>query len=98
MDNRLYVDGRDRTKVIDGLNWQVNAVTKALAGRDVPVQSAICFTDAEWGWFAKAFALRGTFVSGPNGLARKISETSSLNVEEIQEIAVHLSTALPAKD
>lgn len=97
VDKRLYVGGRDRTKVIDGLDWQVNAVTKALAGRDVPVRGAICFTDAEWGWFAKPFALRGTFVSGPNGLARKISETSSLNAEEIQEVAVHLSTALPAK-
>jgi len=97
VDNRLYVGGRDRTKVIDGLGWQVRAVTKALAGQDVPVSSAVCFTDAEWGWFAKPFTIREVFVSGPNGLARRISETSVLSVERIQEIAVHLSGALPAK-
>ena len=98
VDNRLYVGGRDRTKVIDGLGWQVRAVTKALAGLDVPVSSAVCFTDAEWGWFAKPFTIREVFVSGPNALARKISETSVLSVVRIQEIAVHLSGALPAKE
>jgi hypothetical protein len=98
VDNRLYVGGRDRTKVIDGLGWQVRAVTKALTGLDVPVSSAVCFTDAEWGWFAKPFTIREVFVSGPNGLARKISETSVISVERIQEIAVHLSGALPAKE
>jgi hypothetical protein len=98
VDDHLYVGGRDRTKVIDGLGWQVTAVTKALAGMDVPVSSAVCFTDAEWGWFAKPFTIREVFVSGPNALARRISETSVLNVERIQEIAVHLSVALPAKE
>jgi hypothetical protein len=97
VDNRLYVGGRDRTKVIDGLGWQVRTVTKALAGQDVPVSSAVCFTDAEWGWFAKPFTIREVFVSGPNALARRISETSVLSVERIREIAVHLSGALPSK-
>ena len=76
----------------------MSAVTKALAGLDVPVSSAVCFTDAEWGWFAKPFTIRKVFVSGPNGLALKISETSVLSVEQIREIAVHLSGALPAKE
>jgi len=98
VDNRLYVGGRDRTKVIDGLDWQVRAVTKALVGLDVPVLSAVCFTDAEWGWFAKPFTIREVFVSGPDGLARRISETSVLSVERIREIAIHLSGALPAKE
>ena len=72
-------------------------MVKALGGRDVPVSSAVCFTDAEWGWFAKPFTIREVFVSGPNALARRISEASVLSNERIQEIAVHLSSALPAK-
>lgn len=98
VDNRLYVGRRDCTKLVDGLSWQVNAVTKALDGRDVPVSSAVCFTDAEWKLFSKPFTLRGVFVSGPNALARRISETSLLSTEQIQEIAVHLSKALPPKE
>lgn len=97
VDMRLYVGGRDRSKVIDGLDWQVKAVSKALGGLDVPVSSAVCFTDAEWGWFAKPFTMRGVFVSGPNGLARKIAEVGPLSSEMVQEAAGHLSQTLPPK-
>ena len=89
--------GRDRTKLVDGLKWQVEAVTTSLAGLDVPVSSAVCFTDAEWGWFAKPFTVQGVFVSGPNALARKISETTLMSLDQIHEIASQLSTTLPAK-
>jgi len=97
VDLRLYVGGRDRSKVLDGLGWQVKAVNKALGGDSVPVSSAVCFTDAEWGWFAKPFTMRGVFVSGPNALARKIAEPGPLTTDLIQEAAGHLSEALPPK-
>jgi hypothetical protein len=96
-DLRLYVGGRDRSKVIDGLAWQVETVTAVLAERRVPVSSAVCFTDAEWRLFAKPFTLREVFVSGPNALARTIAEDPKLTNEEVLEIAGHLSHALPPK-
>lgn len=76
----------------------MSTVTKAMAGLDVPVSSAVCFTNAEWGWFAKPFTISEVFVSEPNALVRRISETSVLTVEQIREIAAHLSGALPAKE
>jgi hypothetical protein len=97
VDLRPYVGGRDRSKVLDGLDWQVKAVITALGGESVPVSSAVCFTDAEWGWFAKPFTMRGVFVSGPNALARKIAETGPLTIDLIQNVAGHLSDALPPK-
>src|SRR4051794_1041459 len=65
VDNRLFVGERDRTKLVDGLDWQVAAVQAALdkAGvGDVPVRPAVCFTRADWGWFGKPFQLRGVWV------------------------------------
>jgi hypothetical protein len=97
VDRRLYVGGRDRSRVIDGLEWQVRAVNQALGSLVAPVSSAVCFTDAEWGWFAKPFTVREVFVSGPNALARRISETRILSVDEINEIAIQLARTLPAK-
>ena len=88
VDNRLYVGRRDCTKLVDGLDWQVRAVLKALEPQEVSVSSAVCFTDAEWKLFAKPFTLRGLFVSGPNALARKISEITLISNEQIQSIAV----------
>ena len=98
LDRRLFVGGRDRTKVVNGLDWQVRAVVRALGDLEVPVSSAVCFTDADWGWFGKPFTMHGVFVSGPNALSRKIAEGGSLAKGAIQEIASHLSAALPPKD
>lgn len=97
VDKRLFVGGRDRSKILEGLTWQVDAVATALDGRDVPVSPALCFTDAEWRLFAKPFVLRGVFVSGPNALARRIEENPKLTREKVLEIASHLSLALPPK-
>lgn len=49
VDMRLYVGRRDRTKVIDGLDRQVKAITFALVGLGIPTSSDVCSTDAEWG-------------------------------------------------
>ncbi len=98
VDNRLYVGRRDCTKLVNGLRWQVDAVRKALGGRDTPVSSALCFTDAEWGLFAKPFTLKDVYISGPNALARRISEASLLTKEQILDCSLQLSTNLPAKE
>jgi len=96
-DLRLYVGGRDRSKVLDGLAWQVAAVHSALEGHNVTVSPAVCFTDAEWRLFSKPFILRGVHVSGPNALARRITENPKLTSDEVLEIASRLSQSLPPK-
>jgi hypothetical protein len=97
IDNRLYVDGRDRSKVLTGMGWQVRAVTDAIEDPEIPIWSAVCFTDAEWGWFAKPFTLQGVYVSGPNGLARRIAAEELLTPQQIHGVASHLSQKLPPK-
>ncbi|CAG4903103.1 unnamed protein product [Acidithrix sp. C25] len=59
--------------------------------------SALCFTDAKWGWSAKPFFIGDVFVCEPNTLARRIAEGEILSGEEIQEIALRLSRLLPPK-
>jgi hypothetical protein len=96
-DVRLYVGGRDRSSVIEGMGWQVEAVVKALAGRQVPLFSAVCFTDAEWGWFTKPFILKDVLVTGTNTLAKSVMQDGPLTPDLIRLIAGLLSTALPPK-
>jgi hypothetical protein len=65
-DLRLYVGGRDRTKLIAGVHKQIAVVAQALqrAGHpDVAVHGALCFVDVETGWFAKPFELDGVTVT-----------------------------------
>jgi hypothetical protein len=96
-DVRLYVGGRDRSKILTGLEWQVRAVREALADDAAPLSCAICFTDAEWGWFAKPFTLRGVFISGPNGLAREIAKLEIWTPDIVRAVAGNLAESLPPK-
>jgi hypothetical protein len=96
-DLRLYVGSRNCTKLVDGMDWQVKAVLRTLGDQDCPVSSAICFTDAEWGWFAKPFTIEGVFISGPNALARRIAEPGPLSGQVVEEIGIILSNSLPPK-
>ena len=95
---RLYVGGRDRTKTVTGLGWQVDAVTRALAPEDIPVQTALSFVGAEWPiFFAKPFRLHGVWVSWPSKLADLIAAPGMLNNEDIDRVARRLSARLASK-
>lgn len=97
-DYRLYVNRRDRTSLVDGLGWQVRAVRAALGGLDPPVHAALCFVDAEWRLFAKAFQLKGVWVSSGKALSEMIAAPGPLAEGAVVEIAHRLAAALPASD
>lgn len=96
-DLRLYVGGRDRTKLVDGLQWQHDAVVAALDGAEVPVQSALSFVDAEWPLlFAKPLHLRDVWISWPKKLAELIDKPGPLDDAAIETVARLLAERLPA--
>jgi hypothetical protein len=97
-DNRLYVNGRDQSKLAGGLFKQVNAVLQALDGHDmdVDVMAALCFVDSEWGLFAKPFLQGGVLVTWPKMLSKAIAEPGPLGRDEIVTFADVLADRLPA--
>ncbi|HLI45169.1 MAG TPA: nuclease-related domain-containing protein [Acidimicrobiales bacterium] len=94
-DLRLYVDGRDRTKLVEGLGWQVEAVRHALTGSEVPVHAALCFIDAEWSLFAKPFQLHGAWITWGQKLAELIAADGPLSEVDVVRVADRLAAALP---
>jgi hypothetical protein len=46
----LYVDGRDRSKLVEGVLGQIEVVRRALGEEfaDVPVRGVLCFVGCEW--------------------------------------------------
>lgn len=96
-DLHLYVGGRDRTKTVNGLEWQVDAVTRALGTEEVPIEPALSFVGAEWPiFFAKPFRLHGVWVSWPAKLADLIAADGPLDPTDIDRIARLLSSRLPS--
>ena len=98
-DARLYVDNRNQTKLIDGLNWQVEGVRAALTPigfGDAPVHPSICFTNSEWGLFTKPIRMNGVVTSWAANLTDQVRAPGPLDASAIELLARHLSTQLSA--
>jgi hypothetical protein len=96
-DWRLYVDGRDKTKLVDALDWQIAALEKVLSGEEVPIHAALCFVGAGWGLFSKPFQQAGVWVTWVAKLADMILAPGPLDEDAVQAIATKLARVLPPK-
>jgi len=96
-DWRLYVDGRDKTKLVDALDWQIAAVEKVLSGEEVPIHAVLCFVGVNWGLFSKPFQQAGVWVTWVSKLADMILEPGPFDEDAVQAIAAKLARGLPAK-
>jgi len=94
-DQRLYIAGRDRTKIAAGLSWQVDAVRQALSEIEAPIRPVICFIAADWDLFAKPFEQNGVLITWPQKLVEQIATPGPVTAEAITQIAECLANTLP---
>lgn len=76
---KLLVDRRDCTKLVDGVLKQVDVV-QDLVG-DVPVTGALCFIEADWPLIGGSFSTRGVHVLWPKRLAKVLIEQTAGEVD-----------------
>jgi hypothetical protein len=94
---RLMIAGRNRTKLIDGLDRQVAAVRRALAANnhaDVPVQGALCFTKADLPLLG-TLKMRGHLLLHRRALIKRLNASGPLGPSAIDTLARTLAGALP---
>ena len=100
-DERLYVGGRDRSRLADNMTWQVEAVRQVLASTGarfvaVPVQPVLCFVDAEWSLRATR-TYRGVRLAGLRSVKELVTQYQLLKSDDIEAIGHILATAFPTK-
>jgi len=93
---KLLVAGRDRTKLIDGLDRQVAAVREALTttGVHAPVQGALCFTRADLPLLGTP-TIRGHLLLYRKALAKQINAHGPLPPAAIEQLADTLAKQFP---
>lgn len=93
----LKVDGRDKTKLVDGLAKQVELVAAAVAdtGLDVPVHGCFCFVDTELPLFGSP-SINGLRIYGRRGLSKQLNITGGLTTDRAQMLAATLAERFPA--
>jgi hypothetical protein len=94
---RLLVNGRDRTKVIDGLERQTAAVRAALSATGhagLTVRGVLCFTIADLPMLGTQ-TMHGHLLVHRRALARQLKAEGSLAPQAIEQVATALADALP---
>ena len=98
IDRRLFVGGRDKSKLVDGMGKQVRAVRAALESArlsDTAVHAVLCFTDSDWGFFAKPLTFGDVTCLWAKKLCELISGPGPLDEQQRTTIGHLLSVALP---
>jgi hypothetical protein len=93
---KLLIGRRDHTKLLDGLDRQVDAIRGAL-GEDqskVVVRGVLCFPNAGLPWFG-TLEMRGHLLLSPKSVAKRLNAAGSLSVEAIEALATRLVTEFP---
>lgn len=91
---RLLVGGRDRSNLIEGVEWQVGKVKENLGG-DISVRGVLCFVDAEWPLLLADFVVRDVYVCWPKKLARVLLRKESPLLDP-EAVARQLAIKFPA--
>jgi hypothetical protein len=98
IDHRLYVNGRDRTEVVENFSWQiaaVRAILDPLGLGDVPIHPVLLFVGSGGRWFMKPIEIRGVRAMWAKKLIELVGEPGPLDATTRRTIATHLSVTLP---
>ncbi len=97
-DERLVVGGRDETRLVDAMGWQVETVHGACADLlgDAVVRPALCFVDATVGWLGRRpWMVRGVVVCWRAVLPDLLLRSGPLDGQRMTELAERIAKELP---
>lgn len=101
-DAKLFIRGRDQTKLVDGLERQAAAVRSLIdvIAPDVPISACFCFINpagqAGGVPLLRTLSIRGHPLFHPRKLAKRLSEPGELDPERILVLAEALAARFPA--
>ena len=78
--------------------WQVETVSNVArrVAPDIEIKPMLCFVEANWGWFAKPFRVRGVVVCWPRALRDLLDVQGPHDARAVDEIAARLAVLLPS--
>ena len=98
--SELFVGGRRKMDLVNGLAPQEDAVLEALAELELPtghiVQPVLCFINADWSLLSRNLSVDGVAVVGPRGLKKLVQKPGPLDAQTRQQIYGCLARRLPS--
>ena len=94
-DFRLYVNGRNRTKLVEGILWQAQIVRGVLDDETMPVRPMLCFDGSLWPrFFATPLDIGGVTVAWPAKAVEIVGAAGPLTAHAIRAVAATLAASL----
>lgn len=90
----LRIGGRDGTKLVQGVQSQVQRVAAALGEAAPPVTGVLCFLEADWPLIGGSFSVDGVHVLWPRLLVQRMTEAPPQAID-IDLIQSRLADAFP---
>jgi hypothetical protein len=98
-DHELYIGGRNRSSLANGLARQVDAAVAALRPDQtlsgVDVHAALCLVDSEWKLLDFPFQVGNVWIMYPGALRKRLRKDGPLARETMERIARRLDLSLP---
>lgn len=97
---RLYVGGRDQTKLVEALRKQLVVVRKKLDSlkfENVPVRGFLCFVEGEWEFVPTPLPFGSIRVVWPRGLIKAIDKEKYGEPLLVHPVAEKLAKAFPER-
>jgi hypothetical protein len=91
----LLINGRDQTRLIDGVERQVGYVRDALADAAVEVRGALCFPHADGLPLLSQLSVCNIVIDGPKPIAKLACHRGPLTSERIKQLWQQLGLAFP---
>jgi hypothetical protein len=92
----LRVAGREKTKLVSGMQKQMTRVTAALPDANVDVHGALCFVEADWPLIGGSFDVNGIHVLWPKLLVKRLTEGASFSHSvDVDGVHARLAATFP---
>ncbi len=96
---RLFVGGRDRSRFIESMRFQVEAVGRAVAGvpeaDNVPITPLVVLVGGGRRRLTRSIHVRGVWVGTPREMAKALSRSGPLDARTTSRLARILAARLP---
>jgi len=101
---KLFIGGRDKTKLVDGLERQAEAVRLLMSSvaPDAPIAACFCFLNPAGQAsgsglpLLRTLSIRGHSLFYPRKLAKRLNEAGELDTARVQAIALALAAHFPS--
>ena len=96
--DELFVNGRNRTKLVHGVKGQVEVVRAALAGSrfaDTPITAALAWVDIDGLPILRTLRVDGVLIDGTRKIVKQASRPGPLSIPDVDQLAALLDEKLP---